>query len=471
MRGEPDISVIVACFDEEEALPSLFAELERVAAEAAARGLGMETVFVDDGSGDRTGALLAEHAAAGPCRTVVVHDRNRGFGAAMRSGLAAARGRVLVVYDADATYPAGDILRLSAALETADVAGASPFAEGGSAMAGPVRRAMSRGAAALYRLALRGRGRGLSAFTCAFRAYRREALGKMEFRADGFLAAAEVLCLLLVAGARTVEVPSRLSTRLHGRSKMRAFRAGLAHLRLLRDVCLRRGRFRPPSAPRRPWGRPAAGPADRASWNADLNRKHPMARIETHGNPLVRAAEERRRQGVLALLGGARGQRILDVGAERGLVARRIRAAGGEPVLLDVDAAVLSPGDSVAGEAERLPFAGRSFPAVLLSEVLEHCPDPAAALREALRVAAPDGRVVLSVPDDGLVVGAKRLLRGVGLGRLFRGLPEGTPPGHLHRFTRDGLRDLLEGVARLRRLVRDVPSAAFLAVVSRREEV
>jgi SAM-dependent methyltransferase len=125
----------------------------------------------------------------------------------------------------------------------------------------------------------------------------------------------------------------------------------------------------------------------------------------------------------------------------------------------------------VAGEAERLPFAGRSFPAVLLSEVLEHCPDPAAALREALRVAAPDGRVVLSVPDDGLVVGAKRLLRGVGLGRLFRGLPEGTPPGHLHRFTRDGLRDLLEGVARLRRLVRDVPSAAFLAVVSRREEV
>jgi glycosyltransferase involved in cell wall biosynthesis/SAM-dependent methyltransferase len=468
-RSGPHISVVVACFDEEEALPALFAALGTLAAAAADRGLSIETVFVDDGSRDRTAEILAAHAAAAPGCRVVAHRENRGFGAAMRTGFAAARGRAVVAYDADATYPVTDVLLLAAALDTADVAGASPFAGGGSAEATPLRRALSTGAAALYRLALRGRGRGLTAFTCAFRAYRREVLGGLSFRADGFLAAAEVLALLLVAGTRYVELPSRLSVRLHGRSKMKALRVGLAHLRLLGEVWLRRGRFRPAPAPRPRRTRPVPVIADRAAWNAGLNRAHPMSRIETHANPLVRWAEERRRRGVLGLLGRSRGRRVLDVGAERGLVADRIRAAGGSPVLLDLDARVLAPGGGVVGDAERLPFAGRSFPRVLLSEVLEHCPDPEAAVREALRVTDPGGRVVLSVPDDGLVVGAKRLLARLGLGRLFRGLPAGSPPGHLHRFSRDTLRDLLSSAGRLRSLRRDLPAAAFLAVVSCQE--
>ena len=55
----------------------------------------------------------------------------------------------------------------------------------------------------------------------------------LPFRSDGFPATAEILGLLLLRGARAVEVGSRLSTRLEGRSKMRTLRAVAGHLRVL----------------------------------------------------------------------------------------------------------------------------------------------------------------------------------------------------------------------------------------------
>lgn len=466
MSGEPDISVIVACFDEEEALPALFSELNSLA--AAAGGRRVEEVFVDDGSRDGTRAMLLARAAGGPDRRVVIHAANLGFGAAMRSGLSAASGRAVVVYDADATYPVLDVLKLAGALEDSDAAGASPFAAGGEAAATPFRRLLSRAAAGLYRLALRGRGRGVTALTCAFRAYRRDVLPRMAFRADGFLAAAESLCLILSAGLRYRELPSRLTARRHGRSKMRAARVAAGHLGLVLSVFLRRGAFHARTRARRVTIR-AEAPADLRAWNVALNRDHPMERIDRHGNPVVRLMEGRRRRRVVMLLAPRRGQAVLDVGAERGGLAARLAATGAVRVPLDIDRAVLG-GEGVAADAQRLPFRDGAFPRVLLSEVLEHCPDPAAAAREAARVVAVSGRVAFSVPDDRLVTGAKRLLSRLGLGAFFRGLPAGAAPGHLHAFTRDSLREVLAAGGRLVSLAHDPASAAFFAVLARRPE-
>src|SRR5437868_11189659 len=91
-------------------------------------------VFVDDGSTDGTADRLAAAASRDPRVTVVTHARNRGVGAAVRTGIAAARGDVVVTYDADRTYPAADAARLVAAVAAgADVATASPFVAGGDA--------------------------------------------------------------------------------------------------------------------------------------------------------------------------------------------------------------------------------------------------------------------------------------------------------------------------------------------------
>jgi dolichol-phosphate mannosyltransferase len=200
---------------------------------------------VDDGSRDETPRRLADLAALDRRVRVLTHPVNRGVGAAMRTGLSAARGDVVVVYDADRTYPPEDIPRLAAALEDgADVATASPFAAGGGSAGVPFgRRLLSRAAASAYRLVVGPRAGALATFTCAFRAYRRSALADLEHQSDGFGAAAEILGRLLLSGRRVVEVPSRLSRRLEGRSKLRLLSASREHLRVLRRLL--RLRLRP----------------------------------------------------------------------------------------------------------------------------------------------------------------------------------------------------------------------------------
>jgi dolichol-phosphate mannosyltransferase len=465
-----DLSVVIACLNEEEALPGLFDALARLAEMARDRGIATEIVFVDDGSTDGTPGILAAACGERAEWRVVTHERNRGFGAAMRTGFAAAEGDVLVSYDADATYPVEDILNLHDALDTYDVAGATPFAPGGDVTAKPARVALSLGVKALYSLALRRRGRGITVYTCAFRAYRREAIRDVVNEADGFLAAAEMLARLLIRGARVVEVPSRLSRRTAGRSKMRVVRTGLRHLVQIAKIALRRPPFRPAEGATPIVSR--VDPALLRTWNEALNRDHPMAGIEENPNAVIRRIEERRRREIVHLLDARPGQRVLDLGAEEGAYAKRLPRS----IAVDIDANVLAKGrarhgaPSVAADVHGLPFRDRSVPRVLLAETLEHCPDPARALAEALRVVTADGRVAVSVPDDQRLLLIKRAIAAAGAGRLLGGLPPGLAPGHLHVFGRDRLVDLLAGAGRILHFSRDPAALAFLAVLAPHRE-
>ncbi len=223
----PAISVVVPCYQEADALGPWGDLLPRLAAD--------ELVFVDDGSTDATPRALAALAAADPRVRIATHGANRGVGAATRTGLALATGDVVVVYDADRTYPPETIDLLVASVRAgADLATASPWTPGAEAGdVTPFRAALSRAAAAAYRAVLGPRSHGTRTFTCATRAYRRAWARRLLPREDGFPAAAEMLGRALLLGARVVEVPARLGRRTEGESKMRVLRALSGHLRVL----------------------------------------------------------------------------------------------------------------------------------------------------------------------------------------------------------------------------------------------
>lgn len=226
------MSVVVPMKDEEGSLPVLEREAAALRTLLVAAGHSMEVLLVDDGSTDGTAAAATALCAREPGFRLLRHERNRGFGAGLRTGVAASDGDVVVSYDADCAYPATDVTRLLAVVERgADVASATPFAEGGEFRVGPHRRLLSWGCSAVYRVALRGRARGVRTFTCAFRAYRGDLIRGTPWRADGFLAAAEILSLLLLRGARVEEVPSTLRKRFAGQSKMKVVRTAFGHLR------------------------------------------------------------------------------------------------------------------------------------------------------------------------------------------------------------------------------------------------
>jgi glycosyltransferase involved in cell wall biosynthesis len=96
------ISVIVPCYNEEEVLPQLF---ERLGAAAGAWGMDYEVICVDDGSRDRTWALLRARHEADPRWRSISFARNFGHQIAVSAGLHFATGDAAVVIDADLQDP------------------------------------------------------------------------------------------------------------------------------------------------------------------------------------------------------------------------------------------------------------------------------------------------------------------------------------------------------------------------------
>ncbi len=89
------LSVVIPVFNERATIREIFRAVSAVDVEK-------EIVIVDDFSTDGTREVLPELAAAGA--RVLLHDRNRGKGAALRTGFAAASGDLVVVQDADLEY-------------------------------------------------------------------------------------------------------------------------------------------------------------------------------------------------------------------------------------------------------------------------------------------------------------------------------------------------------------------------------
>ena len=96
MAAPPDISVVVPVFDEEGAAPALAREIA-----AAFRGRSFEIVFVDDASRDGTCGALKALSAEIPQLRVLGHRQNSGQSRAIRTGILAARGPVIVTLDGD----------------------------------------------------------------------------------------------------------------------------------------------------------------------------------------------------------------------------------------------------------------------------------------------------------------------------------------------------------------------------------
>ncbi len=98
-----DISIIVPCYNEQEALPLFYAEITRVAEQMAP--LTFEFVFIDDGSSDGTLSTLRSLAAQDKRVRFVSFSRNFGKEAAILAGLEAAEGAYIATMDADLQDP------------------------------------------------------------------------------------------------------------------------------------------------------------------------------------------------------------------------------------------------------------------------------------------------------------------------------------------------------------------------------
>lgn len=189
--------VLIPAFEPDERLVELVRALP-----------GEQVVVIDDGSGTRYADVFAAAARAGA--TVVAHERNRGKGAALRTGFAEVRTRwpsaAVVTADADGQHTAADIRLVAAALDAGDrrtiVLGVRGFSGSGAPLRSRLGNAVTRIA---FRLAT---GQRVSDTQTGLRGFPAEALGwLMGLPGDRFEYEFSMLLQARDAGISLVEVP------------------------------------------------------------------------------------------------------------------------------------------------------------------------------------------------------------------------------------------------------------------------
>lgn len=236
-----NLSIVVPCYNEVDNVPKLRTELIPVIETLVGVSPGflnrietVELLFVDDGSTDGTLPTLQAGLKDVDLPSVSIcyesHGANRGLGAALRTGLTAATGDVIVTTDSDGTYRFAEIPDLLACM-TANVGivTASPYHPSGGVANVPVHRlALSRGSSTIYRLLVDS---GVHTYTALFRAYRRGVIETVIHESDGFLGGTELMVKAMLAGFQVAEYPTVLHSRVHGTSKAKLYRTIKTHLR------------------------------------------------------------------------------------------------------------------------------------------------------------------------------------------------------------------------------------------------
>ena len=226
------ISIVAPLYNEKDSIPFLARTLSKLAVKLKPE-YELECILVDDGSHDGTTDEAQKCFAPFPRVVLLQHDRNRGPGAAVRTGFAKATGDVICTIDSDCTF---DPLKIPLMLkmlddQKVDIVTASPYhPDGGVENVPPWRLLLSRGASAIYRRLCACK---LYTYTSFMRVYRRRVIDTVAFEGDGFAAFTEMLLRAGLQGYKVAEIPMVLKSRATGASKMKVMYTIRTHLGLM----------------------------------------------------------------------------------------------------------------------------------------------------------------------------------------------------------------------------------------------
>jgi len=370
------VSILMPLFNEEEYIGTI---LERVLHAPLPRGLAREIIVVDDGSSDDSAAIVEEFSKCNPGLIRLIRfDRNRGKGAAIRAAIEQAQGDYCVIQDTDLEYNPADYIDLLQPLVdgVADVVYGSRFAIAKRrrvlylwhSVANHILTAMCNVVSDL----------NLSDIMTGYKAFRTSLIRTIPIRSDRFGFEPEITIKVARRFAETHEVPVSYDGRTYEDGKKirlkDAVQVAWAIVRfgLLSDL----------------YKDPGAGILDAFSsaarfnlWMADTIR------------PFV-------------------GQRVLEIGAGMGNLARYLSRGRSRYVATDLESEHLvrlrnrlrhrpkleTAVVDLARASDFAPFAEQMDTVVCLN-VLEHLKDDLACLRNIASALEPGGRAIILVPE------------------------------------------------------------------------
>ncbi len=231
------VSIIIPLYNEEDNVDSyevdLFPVVDKI---AETYNTAFDFIFVNDGSKDRTLEKINVIAARHKNVRVLNHEKNRGMGAALKTGFAQADADLLITMDSDLTFKPEDIpvLLEAYARDHPECVSGSPYLRSGlMEEVTPMRLFFSKSVNFMYRVLLR---QPVTCVSPIFRLYRAETLKKLDIESENFEINAEIISKYLISGYRVTEVPVELHRRRYGESKINIRREIFNNLKILRKI-------------------------------------------------------------------------------------------------------------------------------------------------------------------------------------------------------------------------------------------
>ena len=209
----PGLSIVLPAFNEEANVGPM---IEAALAALPALAVRYEVIVVDDGSSDATAAVAEDWMRRHhPAVRLLAHDRNRGYGAAIRTGLRHAREDLIFYTDSDRQF------------DIAELRGFLPLARDHELVIGfrrnrhdpPMRSVFSGVFNAIVRVLFAVKVRDVN---CAFKLMRRSALEELELQSDDFFIDTEILAAARRANFRIAQLPVGHYPRQAGESTIQA---------------------------------------------------------------------------------------------------------------------------------------------------------------------------------------------------------------------------------------------------------
>jgi len=212
------VSILIPVYNERQTIGEIVRRVQEV-------GIHQEIIIVDDGSTDGTREALESLACQSDIR-VILHDQNRGKGAALRTAMEHAQGEVVLIQDADLEYSPEDYHRLLAPIEQgeAEVVYGSRFLENAQQDPSWLHRAGNRW---LTRVSNLTTGQRLSDMETCYKVIRRTLLETICLRQDRFGFEPEITAKLARRGITIREVPIRYQYRSYEAGKKIGLRDGI----------------------------------------------------------------------------------------------------------------------------------------------------------------------------------------------------------------------------------------------------
>ncbi len=225
------LSIIIPAYNEESGIDGVLTQLSGLRASLGAAGWQTEVIVVDDGSADRTAEIAAQHADV----TLLRHRANRGYGAALKTGIRHTPSDLICITDADGTYPNERIPDLAARLVEGEydmVVGART----GEKVAIPLKRRPAKWV--IGQLANYVAGEPIPDLNSGLRVFRRDvALRFFGILPDGFSFTTTITLGMLTNGYLVDYIPINYHAR-QGRSKIKPIQDTLRFMQLVARIAL-----------------------------------------------------------------------------------------------------------------------------------------------------------------------------------------------------------------------------------------